>query len=139
MPKIHRGMKTEFHLNFEGDHNEIFNALRGPELKFAYEQFLDSRMFIDDDDPDGGCYGRVEVKTVQELYDVLTALLGKQRDITLWAVGDADDLHCSLPLKDESQKAVAVGELWIDEDAVNNRLTKVLREASEILQAALNT
>jgi len=142
---IHRNMNVEFHLNIDGSNSEIFNALRSDHLKFAYDQFLDSRWIMDEEDPDT-VSGKITVKTIQELYDVLTALLGKLGDITLWAVGETSqtiggqpECRFSAGLPDEfHSKNKPQSELFIDESSLSITMAAEVRKAAKILQAALN-
>lgn len=141
--------KPKWTVSVEGDNRQIFNAFRdGKKVlnqKF-YDEWLDSRWPMFDDDPDGPFTGHFEVEGTEALMELLSLLWGRVPNprvnlkVNLSARGEKDGVKADLCLLSESERQETMGQrgcVEVDRIALSDQVLDAAIKARDILEDAI--
>lgn len=141
--------KPKWTVNVEGDNRQVFNAFRdGKEIlnQSFYDQWLDSRWPMFDDDPDGPYTGHFDVEGTEDLMELLTLLWTRVPNppcnlkVEIRAAGERDGVDAEMCLLREDTKQEVIGQcgcVKIDRQALANRVVDAAVKARDILEDAI--
>jgi len=130
-----------------GDWRSILESFRDPAThqpceKEFYDQALNSRMNLDDEDPDAGVCCSFDVKTCEDLVRLLRALSEKRErcsrlDIDIWASTKTEGFAVELGLCGHHTMSGTedkrMGSINVDTKVLDQRAVNAARKAAEIL------
>ena len=130
-----RNIMPEVRLHVEGDNGRILDALREAKLQAYYDEWLETRMLVFDDDPDGPTVGHFTIRSLPVLWALMRALWwtttppAQMKDCYLWLEGGDMKIGYSVSLHNTETK----GEWRGDEKTLTNEFGKAFHEIKAII------
>jgi hypothetical protein len=138
------GFVPKWRVTIEGDNRQVFNAFQDKgkvlDQKF-YDQWLESRDPMFDDDPDGPYAGHFDIEGTGELMRLLSLLQTRVPNpevnlkVALHVSGERGGVRVEVALHRESEHQR--GEIIIDRAAIGNRMLDAATKARDLLEDAI--